>query len=374
MKKKVLIFIDSFQCGGAEKSLVTLLKHFNLDSYMIELLMLKKGGDFEKFLPPAIKVNYVNMNLSVFSRVHYKILRLTNYRSINNAQLLWMCISNKVAPHKGSYDVAIGWGQGFATYYVAEKVRANKKLAWINTDYEKAGFVWKYDKSIYNKISTIVAVSDYVNTLIKPLAGQNKVITIPNIVDKVDVLNLAASGLAEELETNIFNIVTVARLEKPKNLKLAIEATRILKNKGCIFHWYLIGEGSERDSLEKEIVDSKLEAYMTLLGYRENPYPYIKKSDLYVQTSEFEGLGRTLIEASILNKPIVTTNFPSAYGIVIDKVTGFIVNMTGKEIAMAIYILQKDKGKMEGFIANSKNKITNNPNDIVKLIEKILDE
>ena len=102
------------------------------------------------------------------------------------------------------------------------------------------------------------------------------------------------------------------------------------------------------------------------------PYPYIKKSDLYVQTSEFEGLGRTLIEASILNKPIVTTNFPSAYSIVVDRVTGFIVNMTGKEIAMAIDTLQKDKAKREEFITNSKNKINNDPTEIVKLVEQVI--
>lgn len=76
-KKKVLIFIDSLQCGGAEKSLVTLLKHFNLDAYIVELLMLKEGGDFEKFLPLDIKVNYLDMHVSIFSRIHYKTLRLT---------------------------------------------------------------------------------------------------------------------------------------------------------------------------------------------------------------------------------------------------------------------------------------------------------
>ena len=98
------------------------------------------------------------------------------------------------------------------------------------------------------------------------------------------------------------------------------------------FHWYIIGEGSERSVLERNIANRELQDYISLLGFRENPYPYIREAYVYVQTSEFEGLGRTLIEASVLNRPIVSTNFPTAYGILKDRDDALIVEKTGEDI------------------------------------------
>ena len=75
---------------------------------------------------------------------------------------------------------------------------------------------------------------------------------------------------------------------------------------------------------------------MILLGYKENPYPYIKSCDIYAQTSLFEGLGLTVIEAAILQKPIVTTNFPTSYSIIENEITGLICNMNPLDIAKSI--------------------------------------
>jgi len=100
--------------------------------------------------------------------------------------------------------------------------------------------------------------------------------------------------------------------------------------------WYIIGEGKERKSLEKLIHHNKLDSIFFLLGYKENPYPYMKSCDIYVQTSLFEGLGLTLIEASILQKPIVTTNFPTAHSIISHNKTGLICEMNSQSIAKSI--------------------------------------
>lgn len=371
-KKKMLIFVESLSCGGAEKSLTTMLNKIDIHNFDIELLMLKKGGDFEVFLPPNVKVKYLDWSPNIVSRIKFKIIKKINMNSAHNAQLLWKCIKDNVPGYNGNYNIAIGWGQGFATYYIAKKVRADKKLSWINTDYRKAGYLWSCDKDIYGEIDVIVAVSEHINQIMSPLVGQEKVITIPDIVDEADVLNLSITGFAYELSTSVHNIVTVARLEKQKTLNLAVEAASILNKKDVDFHWYIIGEGSERAFLEKIIIDKSLEDKITLLGFRENPYPYMREASVYVQTSEFEGLGLTLIEAVILNRPIVSTNFPTAYGILKGKDNALIVEKTGEDIAIAIEELLSKTSKDKDLSLNENKPKSDLTAKTIELVERIL--
>src|SRR5690606_6036868 len=91
---------------------------------------------------------------------------------------------------------------------------------------------------------------------------------------------------------------------------------------------------------------------VTLMGYMENPFPYIKACDIYLQTSSFEGLGRTIIEAAILKKPIVTTNFPTASQILVHKETGYIVDMNPDAIANAIIELNQNADLKNMLIVN----------------------
>ncbi|MCY1526995.1 Poly(glycerol-phosphate) alpha-glucosyltransferase [compost metagenome] len=104
-------------------------------------------------------------------------------------------------------------------------------------------------------------------------------------------------------------------------------------------HWYVVGEGSERAKLEQQIRVNELQHCFTLLGFRENPYPYMSKADMYVQTSLYEGWGLTLIEATLLQKPVVTTNFPTSYQIIKEGVNGYIVTMDAEAIMQKIAYL-----------------------------------
>ncbi|MCB0749070.1 MAG: glycosyltransferase [Ignavibacteriae bacterium] len=100
--------------------------------------------------------------------------------------------------------------------------------------------------------------------------------------------------------------------------------------------WYVVGDGPERADIEKMILDYKLENNFILLGFKENPYSYIKQCDIYVQTSYFEGLGLTLIEAKILKKAIVTTNFDTAHSIIEHEKDGLISTANPIEISECI--------------------------------------
>src|SRR5690606_23534715 len=117
---------------------------------------------------------------------------------------------------------------------------------------------------------------------------------------------------------------------------LAIEAAKILKDRGVKFQWSIIGEGPERDRLQALITQYELDDYVYLPGLKDNPYPYIRQASLLVQPSRYEGKSLVIDEAKILAKPIILTNFTTAKDQIKHNVNGMIVDMTAEAIAEGI--------------------------------------
>tara|TARA_R110002167_G_scaffold149980_4_gene343567 strand:- start:5703 stop:6827 length:1125 start_codon:yes stop_codon:yes gene_type:complete len=351
--KKVLFFIESLQCGGAEKSLLTLLNNLDYSNYEISLMVLKTGGEFENLLPSNIKKITVKYKLRFYERLKFKIFKVLDFRKKNHpAQLFWKSTKNNISVLGLNFDVAIAWGQGFSTYYVSEKVNANKKYAWVNTDYFKAGYNWKQDLDIYQNYNKVIGISEFVKETMQKFLNKSQVIKIDNIIDSKEINIRSKAELSLPFKSNQINIVSVGRLVNHKAFNLAIGACAILINQGINVHLFIIGEGIQRAYLENEIRRLKIGQNCSLLGYQENPYPYIKACDIYLQTSKVEGLGRTIIEASLLNKPIITTNFPTAYTILTNEVTGLITNMNSEDIALTIKRLLSDSNLKENLVKN----------------------
>lgn len=372
-KKKIVFFVESMHCGGAERSLLSLLSNLDPDKYNIDLLVIRKGGEFEKFIPEWIKYKSLDINFSLIGRVKYKLLRILNSKT-HKAQLFWRSFKNEIKTYEETYDIAVGWGQGFATYFTAEKIKAKRKYAWVNIDYEKAGYQFKYDKEIYEHFDKIIGVSEFVKQSMQKHILSNNVIHIRNIIDAVDINSRANDKKSVEFDQDKLSLVSIGRLAKQKAFDLTIKAAKVLSDQEVDFKWYIIGEGTERKYLEDLISEYALEDKVLLLGFRDNPYPYIKACDIYVQTSAFEGLGRTLIEASILCKPIVTTNFPTAYGLVEDGKTGFITEMQPEKIAESIKLLHTDKKLYLKMIETLSSKTDNEKQKTLEKVYTLFDE
>jgi len=355
--KSVVIFIESLYCGGAERSLISLLNNIERSNLSIKVLVSKRGGEFEKELPEDIGLENITFYPTFISRLKFKIARIFNFfYKKHNAQLFWKATKKNIPVFHGHYDIAIAWGQGFATYFVSEKINATKKYAWVNTDYEKAGYVFRLDYDKYNRFDKIVCISDFVGQIMKRRFDENRVITIKNIVDRTEILSRTKDTVSMHFDKTQCNILSVGRLEIYKGFELAVLAAGILLKRGCNFHWYIIGNGSEKDTISRLIIKNELQPYITLMGQINNPYPYMNECDIYVQTSRFEGMGRTLIEAGILNKPIITTNFPTASYLFEDKITALIVEMNPEAIANATELLINDQIIRENLTNNLMNK------------------
>lgn len=341
---KILFFIESLEVGGAEKSLVTLLNLSDLENHSVDLLMLKKGT-FLSEVPSNVNCIFLkDLKPNLFQRVKYFFTKKIG--QLHPSQHFWKIFKDDFPLFQKNYDVAIAYGQGFSTYYVAEKVYAKKKFAWINTDYEATGYKSEFDFPFYNKFQAIIAVSETVQKSLLQLkykiSKQIDIILIPDIVNTEEIFRKSEEEI-ETFDINIVNIVSVGRLVGEKNFQLAITTAKLLKSRNYNFKWQIVGNGIQYQFLQNLIMENDLQESVLLSGMKKNPYPYIRNCDIYVQTSKFEGLGLTVIEAKILGKPVVSTNFPTAYQIIEDGETGLICDMTPKSLADALEKLIKDK-------------------------------
>lgn len=359
-KKEIIFIIESLGLGGAEKSLVTLLQNLDYSKYKVDLLMITEGGIFENEVLKEVSIirynifETTNTFHKTFLRIRYFIARKIK-NTLHDAEKFWKIFKNTLPPLTNKYDVAIAYSQGFSTYFTATKIIADKKYAWVNIDYKKAGYNLKFDLPYYKAFNAVITVSQEVkNGLVEELKTLKETLPFEIIKDITDIEILLRQSLEYncDFDADKINIVTVGRLNEQKGLSIAIEACKQLIHAGYPVQWYIIGEGNERKSLEKLIQKYNLSGSFFLKGSISNPYPYIKACDIYVQTSLFEGLCLTLIEAACLCRPIVTTNFPTAYTIIENEETGIICEMNPEAVSSSVIRLINDQELKEKFISN----------------------
>lgn len=359
--KKVLFVIDSLACGGAEKSLVSLLPLLDFSALDVDLMIMKNGGIFEHLIPPQVTVLPVpkvapwlyRCCQGLFS-LERRWLHLLGIRR-HGAETYWKMMSRVHLAPFNSYDVAVAYHQGFPTYYVAEKVRAKRKWAWVNADLQQAGYRPKFNRPFYDRMTGVCAVSDSLPNMLANagFVSPDKIRVIKDILN-VDLIRRMANAPMRTFATSApVKILTVGRLAPPKNYPLAIEAARRLLNYGLFFVWVFVGEGEEHNNVDTLIKQNGLKENIILAGLLPNPYPYFKACDIYVQTSSFEGFGLTISEAKILHKPIVTTNFPSAYDQIVDGENGLIAEMTPESVAEKIIRLIENPALKNRLIENT---------------------
>lgn len=387
-KKKILFVINSLGCGGAEKSLVSLLSLFDLSKYEVDLQMFNPSGMFIPLLPREVHVlpelPYITFCREGGKNLRFLATRLCtsiglrlntkcNGKPLHDAQAFWRFASYAFDVQRSCYDAAIAWGQGNPTHYVAEKVTARKKIAVVNADYEAVGHNKWFDYPYYEKYDHIAAVSDALCEIIEKVYPDlaDRMVTLYDIRNQTIIEKMAAEGDPYIRTPGTPVMVTVGRMVSQKGYDLAVATGKVLMERGVRFHWYLIGDGPERENIQKAVSEYGIEDCMFLVGAKENPYPYMKHADIYVQTSRFEGFCLTLCEARCLNTPPVSTNFDVVYDQIRDGENGLIVEMLPEAIAEGIEKLLCDDVLRQSIIETLKQEKIGNEHEIEKLYRLI---
>lgn len=384
--------MPSMFMGGAERSLIGILNTIDYEKYEVSLFLYRHEGEFLRLIPPQVKIlplmeEYETFDVPIkkllfskkwkygMARILAKIYMKIHCIRTHERAGVWMAmqyISKALLSYlpqiPGKYDLGISF-LGIPDVLI-EKIDAEVKVAWNHTDYSILNPDKKREKEIYSQIDYIVSVSEMCTCQFKKVYPEfaRKAITIENLLN-IELLTEQAKKVIYDMPRNghKYILLSIGRYSDAKNFDNIPTICKIIREMGVDIIWYIIGYGAEERLIRQRIEEEKMEEFVILLGKRSNPYPYIKKCDIYVQPSRYEGKAVTVREAQILQKPVVITNFPTAYSQLRDDVDGIIVPMDNRGCAEGITELILNKQKRNRLIENCRKTNYSNLDELEKL-------
>ncbi|OCH52736.1 glycosyltransferase [Vibrio sp. ZF57] len=304
-------YVPKLNGGGAERVFVNLANEMSKnENYNVFIFVSKMGGEYDDLVSDSVR--FISLgNVSLLKSIIPLAKFLKKY-SINNLfcgmpfpNLLGV-IQKVVNPklyltlvEHNDLSVQLregtgGWRKKVTpiiirhTYFIANKI--------ICVSGGVKDFVLSCDSKLINKTEVIynpIYSNELVNKSLEPLVDDDFV--------KADL-----------------TLITVARLNRQKNLSLFIDVCNELKSRDMSFKAYILGEGEERTKLENKIKCMDLYNNVKLVGFKKNPYNYVRESDVFLLTSKWEGFGNVIVESASCHTPVVSVNCPSGPAEVID--------------------------------------------------------
>lgn len=395
--KKLLFVINTLSQGGAEVALLNLLERLSPGEYEVSLLVLTDQGELIGRLPKQVQLlnkRYYAHNLydkegkrflrrtvlrkalwrgTVFPMLPYlwkNLKRMLRQKRLQADKLLWRVLALGTPAPLKEYDVAIAFLEGGATYYVAKKVKAKKKAAFVHIAYGEAGYYKDLDLDCYEAYEKIFAVSSEVSKSFLEVHPEcrKKMDIFPNILNKEDIIRKSREpGFQDEFSG--LRLLTIGRLTPQKSLDKALEAMAILKKSYQNIRWYVLGDGPLRKELRDRAKKLGLEQDFIFLGSQENPYPYLRECDIYVHATGFEGKSLALQEAKVFAKPIVVSDCSGNREQIIHGVSGILCSLSPSGIAGAVSRLLDDKALRERLGEEAGKNLEN----IIESLEMLFD-
>lgn len=385
--KKLLFIINTLGCGGAERAMLNLFGALDSKKYEISLFVLTGQGELIRELPENVRLlnkRYKDTSvltkkgrrlllLSVlkagigkglfFRRAPYLIKNLLNMRRSGKIlldKLFWRLLSDGAPRINEEYDLAVAYLEGGATYYVADRVKAKKKAAFVHIDYEKAGYSRDLDLNCYEKFDRIFTVSDEVKEHFLRVYPEyeEKTSVFNNILNQERIEKMAEQGEGFNDGFKGVRLLTVGRLTRQKRYDIAIKAMELLKEKSSLpVRWYVLGEGELRRELEQQITAAGLQNDFILMGVKDNPYPYYKGCDFYVHATEYEGKSIAVQEAQTLGKAILATDCSGNREQLEDGADGRLCALSPEEISERLLDMINNREMCKSFGERAKQKV-----------------
>lgn len=297
----ILFFIPKLSEGGAEKVLRNLVNNMDQTKFNITVQTIDMCNP-EQYLVEGIRYKAINRCKTSLGK------KLFSY---------WFrfCAELKVAYQffvKDDYDIEVAYLETVATKVISQSTNQNAvKLAWVHCDLsQKEGMVSATDKlrKQYQVYDKIICVSQDVQVGFQKLFGNRfSTLVLNNVIDEEEIFKKAEEKIEWFCDSDKKRLLAVGRLTHEKNFSHLIDTCAKLFNAGCQFQLLILGEGPERENLERQIQELRIEEIVELKGFCVNPYPYMKKADIIVCSSLYEGISTVVQEALILGRPVVTT-------------------------------------------------------------------
>lgn len=371
--KHILIFSHALELGGAERALIGLLHALDHSRVQVDLFLMRHEGVLMDQIPAQVRLlpelpQYASLAVPMKQVLKKGQLGVAMGRfvgklaarkrekelGITSGSVVGLEYSHKYTrtcmPPVGDreYDLAVS----FLTphYFVSEKVRAKKKIAWIHTDYTRICLDRESELEMWGRYDHIASISDAVGECFAQVFPElkDRLVKIENILP-AELIRRAARGAcpADLPKDGSLRLLSIGRYCDAKNFDNVPAICRKLREMGLDVKWYIIGFGGDEDLIRRRIREAGMEEHVIMLGMREDPYPYIAHCDLYVQPSRYEGNSVTVREAQVLAKPVVITRYATSASQLNEGVDGVIVPMDNDGCAEGIAYLLRDPEKMK---------------------------
>ncbi len=392
-KKKILIMSHAMELGGAERSLLGVLDAFDISKYEVDLFLMRHEGELMDLVPKKINVLPEVEAYTVLARPMVDTLQ-EGHVILTMARLIGK-IAAYIYDKKNNYEdsgVALEYSHKYTVpfmpainpdveydlaisfltphYFVAQNVKAKKKIAWIHTDYTRVQVNRESELKMWEKYDQIISISDAVTESFLQIFPKlkEKIVMIENILPKNLIVKQATVVSVEnEISKKGIRLLSIGRYCTAKNFDNVPEICANLIRAGYDVYWYIVGYGPDKELIKEKIKKFHMEERVILLGKKENPYPYIEACDIYVQPSRYEGKSVTVREAQMLGKPVIITDYATSRSQLEKGVDGVIVPIDNKGCAKGIGEVLQNKKLCEKLVANCKSRDYSNSTEIEKL-------
>lgn len=305
--KNILFVIHDLGHGGAERVLVNLANNMDRTKFNISVMALFGGGVNEKYLKDDVKLIVC----------HKKAIR-------GNSKIMKLFSPKFLFKHyiKDEYDIIISYLEGPSARIVSGCTNPKTKLvSWIHIEQHNekraSNSFRSYQEALdcYSKFDTTVCVSNTVKEDFQSIFKlENPVKVLYNTVETKRILDLSNDEISDIImDKDVFNLVSVAKIVPSKGYDRLMSIHKRLLDNGIANHIYILGIGEELENYSKYCRDNDIDDSFTFLGFRDNPYKYVRNADLYVCSSRREGFSTAVTEALIVGTPVVSTNCSGSY-------------------------------------------------------------
>ncbi len=338
--KKFCVLVSYSGNGGVERNVTKLVKGFLDKGLDFELLTIKEKGIFFNALPKEvkkIKLPFEHAILNIPFLVKY-LREKKPYAifSVKDRANRIAIISRFFARTNTKIIIRLG------TNLTASLKHRGVLRLW---------FRYLPSRLLYPNCDRIIAVSKGVAQDISRITKipLKDICVLPNPVVDNGIKEMAEEEVEDPwfLNKKYPLILGAGRLTEQKDFETGIKAIKLVKEKGLKVRYVILGDGEKRKELQILIESLGLKDNVRILGFKNNPYKYMKRSDLFLLSSKWEGLPNALIEAMSLGVPVVSTDCPSGPWEILKGGTIAPLVKVGDPIAMAEAIVNTLKSNID---------------------------
>ncbi len=354
---KILLAIPDSDVGGITSSAVNFCNELTQRGH--DVVLLDMSGKYQ--CADRLNANVGRGSLSGRSRYwnlqvgdlksakgfrKIKLALLGTLKKLTIRSGLWYRLVFKRYRELGAFDVAIGFRQCAPCYsFVLHKVNAKKKMGFVHGELTYMGNISSWKKHMH-KLDKVAYVSNAVkNQFVEayPHLGKNAC-TVYNMFNKEQILTMAKEQNPFAFDKGCVNIVTVARIDNGfKRIDWIPEICKSLSEKTeKQFHWYIVGDGPGRALVEQRISELQVGDHITLCGTQENPYAILKDADFSVLLSKSEAYPMVVMEALILDVPLMVSRFATITAMMTNGQDGLIAESSLEDCTKKILELLSD--------------------------------